>query len=350
VGVRRQRLADQKGLATYTDGAGPYVFDASDSVSGGNQVYVPDKYYFNQAAIKYGKVVIEPITSNSSELAAAQSGQVLVDVNLTGSQMSTARSAGMQIVTQPAGDADNLVLEKTTSGPLANPKVREAIEYAMPRSQILSAVFADAGITTSSNSQDGFAGYDAFDVGLYPYDVTRAKALLSQADYSNGFSLTVLTGLGTTPTFAEAVSVALKAIGINVSITNNTGGFPQFAAAAATRQYTALALTTPAQSIYTTLKSAMLPGQTENLWGATDSALTSDLVAAATGSTVAAQNAALREVTDRLDHLAWIVPIAVTASYAAVASGVHNVAATNNSQLIVVDPFSPETSQSWYGS
>jgi len=343
-------LADPKDLATYTDGIGPYVYDAADSVSGGNQVYVPDKYYFNQAAIKYDKVVIEPITSNDSELDATQSGEVLADVNLAASQLSTARSAGLQVVTQPAGYADDLILEKTTSGPLANPEVRAAIEYAMPRSQILSAVFAGAGITTSSNSQAGFPGYDAADVSLYPYDVAKAKALLTSAGYASGFSLNVLTGLGTTPTFAEAISVALKAIGITVNITDNTGGFPQFAAAAAAKKYTALALSTPAQSVYTTLKSAMLPGQTENLWGATDSALDSDLAAVAAGSTVAAQNAGLQVVTERLDRLAWIVPVAVTANYAAVASGVHGVAATNTSQLIVTDPFSPEVSLAWYGS
>ncbi|MGD0557656.1 MAG: ABC transporter substrate-binding protein [Streptosporangiaceae bacterium] len=343
-------LADTKALSTYTDGVGPYVFDAAESVSGGNQVYLPDKYYFNQAAIRYSKVVIEPITSNSSELAAAQSGQVLVDVNLAAAQMSTARSAGMEIVTQPAGDADDLILEKTTSGPLANPEVRQAIEYAMPRSEILSAVFAGAGTATSSNSQAGFAGYDPADVGLYPYDVAKAKQLMASAGYASGFSLSVLTGLGTTPTFAEAIAVALKAIGITASITDNTGGFPQFAAAAETKNYTALVLTTPAQSIYTTLKSAMLPGQTENLWGATDSALNADLTAAATGSTVATQDTALQTVTSQLDHLAWIVPVSVTASYAAVAAGLHNVPSTNRSQLIVADPFAPDASQAWYGS
>jgi peptide/nickel transport system substrate-binding protein len=343
-------LADTKALATSTDGAGPYAFDAAESVTGGNQVYLPNKYYFDQAAIKYDKVVIEPVTSNTSELAAIQSGQVLADVNLTAAQMTTARSAGLQVVTQPAGDADNVILEKTTTGPLASPDVRQAIEYAMPRAAILSAVFAGAGTTTSSNSQAGFAGYDASEVGLYQYDVARAKQLMATAGYAKGFSLSVLTGLGTTPTFAEAVSVALKAIGITASITSNTGGFPQFAAAAATKNYTALVLTTPAQSVYTTLKSAMLPGQTENLWGATDTQLSADLTAAATGSTIASQDAALQKVTDRLDRLAWIAPVAVTASYAAVAASVHNVPATNHSQLIVIDPFSPDASQAWYGS
>jgi hypothetical protein len=121
-------------------------------------------------------------------------------------------------------------------------------------------------------------------------------------------------------------------------------------AAAETKNYTALVLTTPAQSIYTTLKSAMLPGQTENLWGATDSALNADLTAAATGSTVATQDTALQTVTSQLDHLAWIVPVSVTASYAAVAAGLHNVPSTNRSQLIVADPFAPDASQAWYGS
>ncbi len=300
-------LADTKALANSTDGVGPYVFDASASTNGGAQTYVPNKYYWNQAAIKYDKVVITPVTSNSSELASTQSGEDAVDANLPAADLATAKSAGLQIIKQPDGLADDLILEQLTSGPLSNPKVREAIEYSMPRSEILSAVFDNAGVTTSSNSQAGFAGYEAPDVNLYPYDVAKAKQLLTQAGYPNGFSLAGLTGLGTTPTFAEAVAVALKAIGINMSVTDNTGGFPQFAAAAATKKYTALVLATPAQSVYTTIKSALAPGQTENLWAAKDATLDAE-------------------------------------------SGVHNVPTTNNSQLIVVDPFSPVAAQAWYGS
>jgi peptide/nickel transport system substrate-binding protein len=343
-------LAHSTSLANSTDGVGPYVFDAAASTTGGTQAYLPNKYYFDQAAIKYDKIVIDPITSNSSELATVQSGQASVDANLTAAQLGTAKTAAMQIVTQPAGLADDLILEKLTSGPLANLKVRQAIEYAVPRSEILGAVFSNAGVTTSSNSQDGFAGYNSADVNLYPYDLAKARQLMKSAGYGGGFSVNVLTGLGTTPTFAEAVAVSLKQIGITMSITQNTGGFPQFAAAASSKKYTALALSTPAQSIYTTMKSALAPGQTENLWGAADASLSASLTTAASASTVAAQDSALGQVTDTLDRLAWVVPIAVSANYAAVMTGVHNVPATNKSQLIVVDPFSPVASQAWYGS
>jgi peptide/nickel transport system substrate-binding protein len=273
-----------------------------------------------------------------------------VDANLPAADLATAKSAGLSIVKQPDGSADDLILEQLTSGPLANPKVREAIEYAMPRSQILNAVFQNAGVTTSSNSQHGFAGYDAADVSMYPYDLAKARQLMTQAGYPNGFSLSGLTGLGTTPTFAEAVAVALKQIGINMSITDNTGGFPQFAAVAATKKYNAMVLGTPAQSIYTTLKSALAPGQTENLWAATNATLNSEMTAAATAPTVAGQNSGLQQVTATLDQLAWLVPIAVSADYAAVRTVVHNVPAINNSQLIVIDPFSPVAAQAWYGS
>jgi peptide/nickel transport system substrate-binding protein len=256
----------------------------------------------------------------------------------------------LRVIEQPSGDQDNLILEKTTSGPLANPEVRQAIEYAMPRSQLLSAVFDGAGVATSSNSQRGFAGYDPADVNLYPYNLTKAKQLMTAAGYASGFSLSVLTGIGTNTTFVEAVASALKQIGINATITENSGGFPQFAAAAMTKKYTAMVLSTPAQSIYTSLKSALVPGQTENLWGNTDPTLDADLAAAASAPTVAAQDAGLQQVTERLDQLNWIIPIAVTATYAATAASVHNLPASNLTQLNAIDPFSPDAAQAWYGS
>lgn len=338
-------------LANHTDGVGPYVLDSAASTSGGTQAYLPNKLYFNQAAIKYDKVVVTPITDTSSALAAVQSGQAQVDESLPAASKETASSAGLQVITKPGGYTADLDLENVESGPLANLKVRQAIAYALPRSDILSAVFNGAGTATSSTSQPGYPGYNAADDNLYATDLAKAKQLMAEAGYPHGFTLSALTGLGAPSSLSQAIAVALQQINITINITmNSTAGFPQFLAAAQTKKYDAEVLLIPAESIYTLVKSNLAPGSLVNIWGATSTDLDSAMMAAASAPTVAAQATKLQQVTATLDRLLWIVPLAVTGQYAAAASGVHNVPATIKSQLIAIDPFSPVASQAWYGS
>lgn len=338
-------------LANHTDGVGPYVLDSANSTAGGTQTYLPNKLYFNQAAIKYGKVVVTPITDTSSALAAVQSGQAQVDDTLPAASKQTASSAGLQVITKPGGYTADLDLENTKSGPLANLKVRQAIAYALPRSDILSAVFNGAGTVTTSTSQPGYPGYNAEDDNLYATDVAKAKQLMAEAGYPHGFTLSTLSGLGTPSSLSQAIAVALQQINITMNITlNSAAGFPQFLAAAQTKKYDAEVLLIPAESIYTLVKSNLAPGSLVNIWGATSTDLNNAVTAAASAPTVAAQATGLQQVTATLDRLLWIVPLAVTSQYAATASAVHNVPATIKSQLIAIDPFSPVASQAWYGS
>ena len=71
-------LADPSSLSTQTDGAGPYVLDTSATVPGSSYTYVPNKYYYDQSAIHYNKIVLRVITSATTMEEALSSGQIQV--------------------------------------------------------------------------------------------------------------------------------------------------------------------------------------------------------------------------------------------------------------------------------
>ena len=101
--------------------------------------------------------------------------------------------------------------------PLTNPKVRQAIAYAIDRGSISKNLMAGSRVPEAPCFPTQF-GCDADAAVKYPYDPAKAKALLAEAGYPNGFETELVSFL--LPTFEGAVQNYLKAVGINVKVTH----------------------------------------------------------------------------------------------------------------------------------
>lgn len=76
--------------------------------------------------------------------------------------------------------------------PFNNPLVRQALCYAIDRQYIVDMVGGGDGTIIGSNMLPGFQKYyDESLVDMYPYNVEKAKELLAQAGYPDGFSFTI---------------------------------------------------------------------------------------------------------------------------------------------------------------
>lgn len=76
--------------------------------------------------------------------------------------------------------------------PMADPKVRLAICYAIDREAICEYLYSGLGeVPMPSIMGPSVAGY--YEAGVLPYDVEKAKALLAEAGYPDGFEMTVMT-------------------------------------------------------------------------------------------------------------------------------------------------------------
>ncbi|WP_299528482.1 ABC transporter substrate-binding protein [uncultured Streptomyces sp.] len=110
--------------------------------------------------------------------------------------------------------------------PFDNPKVRQAISYAVDRSSVVNAAGGSAlaePATTFLPEQKSFGhtAYDAFPAGKTG-DAVKARELLKEAGYPNGLTVTLTHSnakdFATSPEIATALQEALKKAGITVEL------------------------------------------------------------------------------------------------------------------------------------
>jgi ABC-type transport system substrate-binding protein len=113
------------------------------------------------------------------------------------------------------------------SNPLTNVKVREALNRAIDRQELIDTIFyGRASMATHHGYQPSYQGWDDSWTerfgGMYGFDPVRARELLTEAGYPDGFELEVYDyawgGAPEINQLAEAVGQYLTNIGIDVKI------------------------------------------------------------------------------------------------------------------------------------
>src|SRR5258706_4050382 len=105
-----------------------------------------------------------------------------------------------------------------TRGPLADVRVRQALNYATDVSTILSAVMADRGTVANGVVPPILGGYDP-GRRPYPHDVAKAKQLLAAAGHPNGIDVEVWAATtDQSPRLSQAIQANLAQAGIRRKI------------------------------------------------------------------------------------------------------------------------------------
>ncbi|HAE91756.1 MAG TPA: hypothetical protein DCG60_03805 [Tissierella sp.] len=104
--------------------------------------------------------------------------------------------------------------------PLDDVRIRKAIQMGIDRKTILDKLYSGEGRLVHGIIPPGVLGFNS-DLQEIPYDPTKAKELISEAGYPNGFEmeLAMTTDSPSTLKINEAVQAMLGDIGIDIKIT-----------------------------------------------------------------------------------------------------------------------------------
>ena len=211
--VNPSAFKDVTAIPTHPQGAGPFTLTS----------YVPDSHadlarnpgYWDAGQVHVANFNVLSITQPEQILSALESGQVNV-AYIAGNQVAAAKAAGFKIAVIPSEVVNELDIQ-TTTAPFTNPKVVDAINYAINRQAILQVQASGYGAISYQPFPAGFVGYSAKLANEYPYNPALAKQLLAQAGYANGLSIT-LTSTAATDSLAEQIQGQLAQVGIKVTI------------------------------------------------------------------------------------------------------------------------------------
>lgn len=207
---------DYGGQDTAPVGTGPFKFVSRAAQD--NIVLERFEDYWGQPAY-LDKVTFKIIENGDSILMSLQSGAVDLFAHLTSTQAAQLGD-GFNIEEGTMNLVQAMYLNNAVE-PFDNVLVRQALCHAVDRRQILDLAFDGYGSLIGSSMYPAFGKY--FDDSLtdyYPHDVEKARALLAEAGYPGGFSMTITVPSNYQPHIdtAQVIVEQLKEVGVTAEI------------------------------------------------------------------------------------------------------------------------------------
>lgn len=205
-------------LATAPVGTGPFRF--ASWRRGDTVTLVRDEDYWGQPA-KLRQVKFKFIADPAAAYAAIKTHEVdaFPDYPAPENLAQLRADPALKVVTA-SSEGEVILAINNRAGPLADVRVRRALQYALDRRAIIDGAMYGYGTPIGSHFPPQNAAYVDL-TGLYPHDIAKAKALLAQAGYPNGLDMSLKLP---PPNYArrggEIVAAQLAQAGVRVKIEN----------------------------------------------------------------------------------------------------------------------------------
>ena len=217
----KETVHDAAEVAKGPIGTGPYVL--KEYTKGTQATFVANKSYWQAGQPYLDEIDFKVGVDDNAAIQQIEADQLdmMGDALPAGSftQITTDAKYKDQLVTHTLVDTDYLFMDtqQPNSGPLSKVAVRQALEYAIDKDNILKLVHG-AGVKADCIFPPDMPGYDT-SCHPYSFDSAKAKQMLSDAGYPNGFSSTLYTDTtDPDPLIAQALQQDLAAVGVKVDI------------------------------------------------------------------------------------------------------------------------------------
>lgn len=299
-------------LLTESCGAGPYVLDSSKSVSGKSYVYAPNETYYDPSKIYWDGMKISVFVDQNSGIQAMKAGQLklLVSDPFTGNSNRKSLGNDLRLVSSPLQWAGLILTDRegTLNAALADVKVRQALNMGIDRDLVAKAMFGDLAYGTAQIQAKGFTGYNPSFEEIYPFDVDRAKALLSEAGHAAGLNVKATYVSNTlNDALFQAYSGQLSQIGVTL-VGDPVQGWGGLTKARTSKQIETLLFNTNSGVPDLAQFQTLSPTGSLNGYNTIDEEL-SKLIAAASETSGDARVDAWDAVYKRVMDIAWFMPV-----------------------------------------
>jgi peptide/nickel transport system substrate-binding protein len=214
-----------KWLPLNAAGGGPYTLAKADP--GVEFDFAPNPNYYDAANgfPKNSGINFKIIPTAADRLLLLRTGALDVYRGVPYSEIDSLKSEdGIKVLVYPSTDMRAIALNNNIK-PFDNVKVRQAVAYAVPYDDILQAVWAGYATQLKGIVPDGMPTADP---SVFPYklDLDKAKSLLTEAGYPDGFETTLFTRADNQDDqqIALLLQDALSKINVKVNIESLTSG------------------------------------------------------------------------------------------------------------------------------
>jgi peptide/nickel transport system substrate-binding protein len=186
-------LVDDPKMATDPVGSGPYILNTGETVVGSSYAFDRNKDYWDPDSQHYEKIVFQYYGDPTSLLNAVQGGQVNGTNVVDKTTVPQMEAAGFTANKWELDWTGFLIMDRagTLVPALGDVKVRQAINYALDRDALLQTIGAGYGEPTAQIFPPTSKSFDEKLDKIYDYDVDKAKDLMKEAGYEDGFEVTM---------------------------------------------------------------------------------------------------------------------------------------------------------------
>lgn len=169
------------------------------------------------------RIIFKVIKSNRARLTALENGEIDLMNGLDPNDIKEVKGKqNLQVFNRPPLNVGYLGMTVTRK-PFGNVKVRKAMNYAINKKAIVKTFYSPKAKVAAGPLPDTIAGHNP-NLKPYPYDPAKAKKLLKEAGYPNGFKMKLWAMPVPRPympdgkKIAEAIQANLAKVGIKATI------------------------------------------------------------------------------------------------------------------------------------
>jgi peptide/nickel transport system substrate-binding protein len=210
-------------------GTGPFKF--VEWVQGERLVLVRNDNYWGEKA-KADKLIFMPVADDATRVVGLETGTLDI-IGMVPPPEATRLANERFVITTDSSARFLGVAMNCQKAPFNDTRVRQALNYAIDKEAIVRTIYSGYTTVADSCMTPAEWGYKSFknSTFYFSYDPAKARQLLAEAGYPQGFSMKFKTCVGRYPQDREvstAIAGYLEAIGISVDF--SSADWPTFQA------------------------------------------------------------------------------------------------------------------------